>query len=187
MSQAEGAVTPDDGDLVRWMAAVAEHRDRDAFEQLFRYYAPRLQRYMLKAGMGPEAAEDMVQETMVEVWRKARLYRAEIGRVSTWIFTIARNLRIDRLRAHRHVEVPLEPEVHAATSEDLDHGLRVDAQRLVEQLRSLPSEQRHVMQLSYLEGLSHSEIGRRLGLPLGTVKSRLRLAFARTRERMAAD
>lgn len=168
-----------------WIGAVAQHRDRHAFERLFRHYAPRLQSYMLRAGMDREAAEDLVQETMAEVWRKASLYRPEIAGLSTWIYTIARNRRVDKLRRVRYAEIPLETsEVESADETDI--GRRLDALGLLDHIQRLPPEQLSVMQLVYLEGLSHAEISARLQLPLGTVKSRLRLAFAKTREWIGA-
>jgi RNA polymerase sigma-70 factor (ECF subfamily) len=176
----ETVVTEDD--CLAWITEVAKRRDRNAFEQLFRYYAPRLQSYMVRVGMGREAAEDLVQETLAEVWRKAALYRADIAGVSTWIFTIARNRRIDRLRGMRYAEVPLDAGRYEEHAEEVDYVRTADACGLIERMGLLPEEQQQVIRLAYLEGLSHTEIGTRLDLPLGTVKSRLRLAFGKLRE-----
>lgn len=164
---------------------VAEHRDVDAFRQLFQTYAPRIKSYMMRQGADPNTAEELAQETLLTVWRKAALYSGDKGSATTWIFTIARNLRIDRLRR----EFPWQelPEGHdeTASSDILPDEAVSEAERrsrVQEVLASLPSDQHEVVSLSYIEGLSHSEIAGRLDLPLGTVKSRMRLAYQKIRE-----
>jgi RNA polymerase sigma-70 factor, ECF subfamily len=139
---------------------------------------------MMRQGADPATAEDLAQETLLTVWRRASLYVPEKGSASTWIFTIARNLRIDRLRR----EVPWQalPEHHdeeasdepapdeAVASQEADAAVRAA-------LESLPADQREVVVLAYIEGLSHSEIAARLGAPIGTVKSRMRIAYQKIR------
>ncbi len=147
---------------------VAQSRDVEAFRKLFELYGPRVKSYMMRQGADATTAEDLAQETLLTVWRKAQLYSDEKGSATTWIFTIARNLRIDRLRR----EVSWQP-----LPENRDEEAKVRAV-----LRTLPPDQSEVVTLSYVEGLSHSEIAERLGLPLGTVKSRMRLAYQKVKE-----
>lgn len=164
---------------------VAVDRDIDAFRQLFQSYAPRVKSYMMRQGADPNTAEELAQETLLTVWRKAALYSGEKGSATTWIFTIARNLRIDRLRK----EFPWQelPEGHneTASSDILPDEAVSEAERRNKvqiALSQLPQDQHEVVSLSYIEGLSHSEIAQRLELPLGTVKSRMRLAYQKIRE-----
>jgi RNA polymerase sigma-70 factor, ECF subfamily len=164
---------------------VAVHRDIDAFRQLFQSYAPRVKSYMMRQGADANTAEELAQETLLTVWRKAALYSGEKGSPTTWIFTIARNLRIDRLRR----EFPWQelPEGHdeTASSDILPDEAVSEAERkgrVQAALATLPEDQHEVVSLSYIEGLSHSEIAERLKLPLGTVKSRMRLAYQKIRE-----
>jgi len=163
--------------------AIAERRDRAAFAALFVQYAPRLKAYMRRLGAADDAAEEIVQETMLMVWRKAALFDPARAAASTWIFTILRNLRIDMLRRSR----PLPPELAAAgeAAEAADADDLIDAAQRAARLRaalaSLPAEQAEVVRLSFFDGRPHAEIERALGIPLGTVKSRLRLAMARLR------
>ncbi len=163
---------------------VAEGRDVEAFKKLFQSYAPRVKSYMMRQGADPNVAEELAQETLLMVWRKAALYSGEKGSATTWIFTIARNLRIDRLRREVAWQ-PLpegaedEPSTDPLPDEELDARERRDRVRAA--LAELPADQSEVVTLSYIEGLSHSEIAERLGLPLGTVKSRMRLAYQKVR------
>lgn len=164
---------------------VAVNRDVDAFRQLFQSYAPRVKSYMMRQGADPNTAEELAQETLLTVWRKAALYSGEKGSATTWIFTIARNLRIDRLRR----EFPWQelPEGHdeTASSDILPDEAVSEAERrarVQSALATLPQDQHEVVSLSYIEGLSHSEIADKLNLPLGTVKSRMRLAYQKIRE-----
>jgi len=164
---------------------VAANRDTEAFRMLFQTYAPRVKAYMLRQGADPAAAEELAQETLLTVWRKAGLYSDDKGSATTWIFTIARNLRIDRLRKEVAWQ-PLpedndqEPSPDPAPDEVLTERQR--RERVQKVLSELAPEQSEVVQLSYVEGLSHSEIAARLGLPLGTVKSRMRLAYQKIRD-----
>jgi RNA polymerase sigma-70 factor, ECF subfamily len=164
---------------------VAVDRDVDAFRQLFQSYAPRVKSYMMRQGADANTAEELAQETLLTVWRKAALYSGEKGSPTTWIFTIARNLRIDRLR--REFAWQELPEGHNETaSNDVapDEAVSEAERRAKVQLAltTLPEDQHEVVSLSYIEGLSHSEIAERLGLPLGTVKSRMRLAYQKIRD-----
>jgi RNA polymerase sigma-70 factor (ECF subfamily) len=164
---------------------VAANGDVEAFKALFQAYAPRVKSYMLRQGADAATAEELAQETLLAVWRKASLYSDEKGSATTWIFTIARNLRIDRLRKEvawqplpedNDEQPSLDPLPDAELSER-ERGERVRAM-----LAELPEDQSAVVQLAFVEGLSHSEIAKRLGLPLGTVKSRMRLAYQKIRD-----
>lgn len=164
---------------------VATLRDAEAFRKLFQSYAPRVKSYMMRQGADAAVAEELTQETLLMVWRKAALYSGDKGSPTTWIFTIARNLRIDRLRREVAWQpMPENAEEEAsddpAPDEELDQRERSDRVKAV--LASLPPDQAEVVMLSYVEGLSHSEIAERLNLPLGTVKSRMRLAYTKIRE-----
>ncbi len=169
---------------------IARDRDPQAFQDLFRLYGPRIKAIMMRQGADPAAAEDIAQETLFAVWRKAHLFVAQKGSIATWIYTIARNLRIDRLR-RQVVWQDLPDEMESVPSdEDLpDESLNREQQRerIRKALETLPPEQFEVVHLSYVEGLSHNEIAEVLGAPLGTVKSRMRLAYQKIREDLGAD
>lgn len=164
---------------------VAQSRDVEAFRKLFELYGPRVKSYMMRQGADATTAEDLAQETLLTVWRKAQLYSDEKGSATTWIFTIARNLRIDRLRREVSWQpLPEDRDEEASDGpspeEEVSERERRDKVRAV--LATLPPDQSEVVTLSYVEGLSHSEIAERLGLPLGTVKSRMRLAYQKVKE-----
>lgn len=171
--------------MADFLQRIAERGDVEAFRKLFQSYAPRVKSYMMRQGADANTAEELAQETMLTVWRKAALYSGEKGSATTWIFTIARNLRIDRLR--REMTWVALPEGHneeAATDALPDEVLSEQERRVRVQkaLTVLPADQLEVVSLSYIEGLSHSEIAERLNVPLGTVKSRMRLAYQKIRE-----
>lgn len=173
-------------DLLR---RVADRSDPAAFRELYETYGPRVKAYMMRKGADAGTAEDLAQETLLTVWRKASLYADDKGSMTTWVFAIARNLRIDRLRR----EVPWQelPEWRLAqpSSEALpDEALAEKEQQVRVQaaLAELPQDQQEVVALSFLEGLSHSEIAARLSLPLGTVKSRMRIAYQKIRAALEA-
>lgn len=163
---------------------VARGGDVEAFAELFRAFAPRLKAYMMRQGADPGTAEELVQETLLAVWRKATLYSGDKGSPTTWIFTIARNLRIDRLR--REIAWQALPEGHDETPSDEatpDEALNLDERRIRVRraMAELPPDQLEVVTLAFVDGLSHNEIAEKLGVPLGTVKSRMRLAYQKMR------
>jgi RNA polymerase sigma factor (sigma-70 family) len=167
------------------LAAVAEHADRSAFLALFNHFAPRLKGYMKKLGTPEPLAEELAQDVMFVVWRKAGSYDPSKSAVSSWIFTIARNLRIDALRREqRRALDPNEPLLAPAPLPLPDAQLQSarQDQRVRALLADLPREQAAVVSLAFYEGKSHGEIAAHLGIPLGTVKSRMRLAFQHLRE-----
>jgi RNA polymerase sigma-70 factor, ECF subfamily len=169
------------------IVSIARDRDRRAFEALFAYFAPRVKGYLLRLGASGALAEDLAQEAMLTIWRKAALFDPSRASASTWIFTIARNLRIDAIRRERHPDFdPNDPALvpDEEVSADDKMVLEDDGERLHAVLKELPLEQAQVVQMSFFADKPHSEIAQELGLPLGTVKSRLRLAMARIRGAM---
>ncbi|MFK7943395.1 MAG: sigma-70 family RNA polymerase sigma factor [Paracoccaceae bacterium] len=164
--------------------AIAQQGNRSAFAELFQRYAGRVKGFLIKAGAPPDVAEEVAQEVLVLVWRKSEQFDSTRASAATWIYTIARNRRIDLLRRqNRPVPDPqdplfqVEPEADpAATIAITERDARVRAV-----LADLNPDQRQVVELSFYAGLSHGEIAVEIGVPLGTVKSRMRLALGRLR------
>jgi len=164
------------------MAAIAQRRCRSAFESLFSYYAPRVKGFMLRLGAADAEAEELAQDVMITVWQKAGMYDRAQASVSTWIFRIARNRRIDAQRRQRRPELSAEdPILQPPEIETPDQTVSRQQLDLVvrDRLTRLPQDQLILIQAAFYDGLSHSEIARTFNLPLGTVKSRIRLAFTR--------
>lgn len=164
--------------------------DRAAFAALFERYAGRLKAHVLRAGAGRDDADEIVQDVMVSVWRRAASFDPDRAAVSTWIYAIARNRRIDGLRrAHRPRPDPLDPTFDPEPEPDgLDRVSRVEREAALRAvLADLAPEQRAVLVAAFYDGRSHAEIAAALGLPLGTVKSRIRLAFQRLRGALGDD
>lgn len=182
--RAMGEGTPD---WPRLIAAIAAARDQAAFAELFAFYAPRVKGMLMRAGAAADVAEEIAQETLLSVWRKASYFDASRASASTWIFTIARNLRIDRFRRERTPDADALYDALAGDApEQPDQNLEtVEREAQVrEALTHLPADQLRVVRLSLFEDKSHGDIATELGLPLGTVKSRIRLAMSRLRERL---
>ncbi len=166
------------------LVRVAVVQDRAAFAELYDYFAPRVKGYLMRGGAAADLADDIAQETMLKVWRKAALFDPAKAAAATWIFTIARNLRIDAARRAAKPQLDAEdpsllPEAETPADEKIARADR-DA-RIREAFTKLPPNQHEVVRLHFLEDAAHSEIAERLNLPLGTVKSRLRLAFNKIR------
>jgi RNA polymerase sigma-70 factor (ECF subfamily) len=167
--------------------AVARSGDRDAFARLFSAFAPRLKSYLMGLGTSAAAAEELVQETLLAVWRKAASFDRTRAGAATWLFTIARNLRIDAARRERTAlaySVDLSDEPDAPEQPDVQVSATEREGRVQEALKTLPPDQVAVIRLAFFQEKAHSEIAQDLGIPLGTVKSRVRLAMARLRERL---
>ena len=159
--------------------------DREAFTRMFAKFAPKVKAYLIRLGAGGGIAEDLAQDTMISVWRRAGAYDADKAKVSTWIFVIARNAWIDRLRREK-IELAYTSGVEAGkeSAEEAPDAaaMRVQTEEQVQAaLATLSEEQRQVVRLSFFEDRPHSEIAAHLSLPLGTVKSRLRLALMKLR------
>jgi RNA polymerase sigma-70 factor (ECF subfamily) len=182
MGVAAGVTTPDEfADLVM---AVATQRDRTAFARLFDFYAPRVYAYLLRLRLDPGVADELTQDVMTTLWQKAELFDRTKSSVGTWLFRIAHNRRIDVHRRSREDAVPEPrptdtPDPSPAPDDSLDMSRREASIRVA--LRLLPEEQLDLIRLAFFEGLSHGDIASQTGLPLGTVKSRLRIAFSRLR------
>lgn len=177
--------TTDGPDWVVVLTAIARDQDQEAFSALFRNFAPKVKAFLLKSGADESLAEEVMQDVMGTVWRKAEQYDPARASVATWIFTIARNRKIDLLRKYARPQpedLPWGPEEEQDQEDVL--GLQQDSARLVEALNSLPAKQRELIERAYYGDLSHSEIAAETGLPLGTIKSRIRLALDRLRHKM---
>lgn len=161
------------------IVAIANSRDKRAFLALFRMMAPRIKGYVMRLGSDAPSADDLVQDVMLTVWKRASQFDRTRAGATTWIFTIARNRRIDMFRRERRPE--LDPNDPALVPDDpipADRAMEKnqDAERLRKAVASLPAEQAELLRQAFFEDLSHAEIAVRTALPLGTVKSRLRLA-----------
>ena len=170
--------------LNAYLAAVAEHRDKEAFAKLFDHYAPLIRSYSLARDPGATLlADDLVQEVMTRIWLKAGSYNVRLANLNTWVFTLARNCRIDYLRKNGRFATDIDPDEIFNEMEDESpgpfqqaHQLRVE-NNLHNSLQHLPREQTEIIRKVYLEGKSHQQASEELKLPLGTVKSRVRLAL----------
>lgn len=166
---------------------IAAHGDRDAFRLLFEHFAPRVKGLMLKAGASGEEAEEIAQDTLLAVWRKAAQFDPASAGAPAWIFTIARNLRIDAVRrsARAGVVVPdaeLEYVADPAESQETQIARRDETARIAAAVALLSAEQSAAIRMSFVEDRPHSEIAEALRIPLGTVKSRIRLAMNRLKD-----
>lgn len=167
------------------MLMVSTNQDRSAFKHLFNHFAPRIKSFLMKAGADPTMAEECSQEAMATVWNKAKLFDPARASASTWIFTIARNKRIDAIRKIRRPE-PDEltwPDGMEDAQEDALE-LKQQSEILADAIQNLPEKQRQLVEKAFFKELSHSEIALETGLPLGTIKSRIRLALERLRHAM---
>lgn len=176
-----------DSEQQAWIAAIATTRDKRAFAELYRFYGPKLKAYVMRAGTDAQAAEEITQEAMIAVWRKAASFDRSKASVSTWLFTIVRNKRIDMLRREGRPDLTAEDFIHLEPDQGApEDGVFLDqaGSLLGEQLRDLPDEQAEVIRKAYFEDKSHQAIAEELALPLGTVKSRIRLGLSRLRSGM---
>ena len=172
------------------LLSIGQIQDKTAFADLFQHFAPRVKSYMLKLGSADEMAEELAQQTLLQVWRKAQLFDPDKAAASTWIFRIARNIRIDVLRKQKHF---FDDDFDLAKIEDEqeDAEVKISREQKIRHvslaLAKLPQDQAKIIRMSFYDGLSHGEIAKQLELPLGTVKSRIRLAFGRLRESLYLD
>ncbi len=164
---------------------IRDQQDRDAFSDLFQHFAPRVKAFLMRSGADATMAEECTQEVMATLWQKAVLFDPARASAATWIFTIARNRKIDALRKMRRPEpeeLPWGPEEEPDQADSL--ALQQETQALEEAMKSLPEKQRELIEKAYFGDLSHSEIAAETGLPLGTIKSRIRLALDRLRHKL---
>ena len=180
----------DNGAMEELLAAVAATGDKSAFAALFSHFAPRVKGFLMKSGASEADADDLAQEVMVKVFRKAKLFDESKASASTWIFAIARNARIDAIRRATKPDLdPDEPMLlpEEAPRADIQCELKERDARIREAVASLPPDQREAMMLHFYADEPHSVIAEKLGLPLGTVKSRLRLAIGKVRRELGFD
>lgn len=182
------AAPPDDSGQANGdhILAIAQRRDRSAFTVLFARFAPRVKSFLMRRGAGEALAEELAQETLLAVWRKAERFDPSKGSAEAWIFTIARNAAIDASRRQMgqtaaRLELEHEPQGEPPERGDAVLVAAQSADRLNRAMRSLPGDQLEVLRLAFFEDCSHSQIASKLRLPIGTVKSRLRLAVQRLR------
>ncbi|MCM2562930.1 sigma-70 family RNA polymerase sigma factor [Lutimaribacter sp. EGI FJ00015] len=164
---------------------IRDAQDQAAFAELFRHFAPRVKAFLMRSGADASLAEECAQEVMVTLWHKAHMFDPGRASVATWVFTIARNKKIDALRKQKRPEpedLPWGPEAEP-DQEDL-LTLQQETSALGQALAELPEKQRNLVERAYFGDLSHSEIAAETGLPLGTIKSRIRLALDRLRHSM---
>ncbi len=175
------------------LVAIGKHRDEQAFSDFYDHFAGRVKSFLIGKGLTEAVADELSQEIMLIVWRRAESYNPDKAAASTWLFTIARNRRIDYLRSNARIEVDLDDEMLEVDDDDqMTQEAQVDltqqSVRLEQALLKLPQEQRQVMHLSFFRGKSHGAIAQWLDLPIGTVKSRIRLAMQSIRtEIMTAE
>ncbi|MCX7302667.1 MAG: sigma-70 family RNA polymerase sigma factor [Rhodobacterales bacterium] len=173
---------------LEWVAqieAIRDRQDKQAFAELFRHFAPRVKAFLMKSGSTADFAEECTQDVMATLWRKAHMFDGTKASVSTWIFTIARNRKIDMIRKDRRPEpedLNWGPETESSAAEIM--AIQQDSDELARALSTLPDKQRKLIERAYFGELSHSEIAAETGLPLGTIKSRIRLALDRLRHAM---
>ncbi|MEM8591061.1 MAG: sigma-70 family RNA polymerase sigma factor [Pseudomonadota bacterium] len=171
-----------------WVAeidAIRSSQDQVAFAALFQHFAPRVKAFLIKSGADAALAEETTQEVMATLWTKAHMFDPSRASVATWIFTIARNRSIDAIRKQRRPEpedLPWGPEAEPDQEESM--ALQQESSKLARALSDLPDKQRTLIERAYFGDLSHSEIAAETGLPLGTIKSRIRLALDRLRHAM---
>ena len=176
----------DEPDWAGLLLRVRDHQDRAAFAALFRHFAPRIKAFLMKSGAGAALAEECAQDVMATLWQKAHLFDPARAGVSTWVYTIARNRRIDALRRARRAE-PEELDWGPAPEPDQAEVLEAQEEtaRLGQALAALPGAQRALIERAFYGDLSHSEIAAETGLPLGTIKSRIRLALEKLRHQLS--
>jgi len=177
--------TKQDHDWPALVRRIHMDQDREAFAKIFAHFAPRVKSFLMKGGSGESLAEECTQEVMATLWQKAHLFDPSRASVATWIFTIARNKKIDALRKQRRPEpedLPWGPEAEPNQADVL--VLQQETEKLAKAVAELPDKQRLLIEQAYFGDLSHSEIADQTGLPLGTIKSRIRLAMERLRHTM---
>ncbi len=183
----DSRVQDDKPDWNQCLKLVGDHQDKAAFSRLFAHFAPLLKGFLLKGGgVDPEQAEELVQETMIKVWRKAPSYSPSQAAASTWMYTIARNTRIDWLRKHKKVilEELSADETYDEIETETPYSSLVQVRNeknIREHLKTLPQDQLQVLTLMYYQGKSGQDVANELNIPLGTVKSRVRLALQKMR------
>jgi RNA polymerase sigma-70 factor (ECF subfamily) len=170
----------------RKILSVRDTRDEGAFAELFAHFAPRIKGFLIKSGASAQMAEECAQDAMVTLWNKSHLFDPSRASAATWIFTIARNKKIDAFRRAARPEpedLPWGPEPEPEAADAL--ALQQETQKLAKAIEELPQKQRDIVRRAYFGDLSHAELAEETGLPLGTIKSRIRLALTRLRQTLS--
>ena len=179
-------------ELYEWLTLVAEQRDKQAFTELFKFFAPKIKGFGMQRLGSSEKANELLQETMTNVWRKAHLYDGDKGAATTWVYTVMRNACFDMLRRIKTKNEQLlgddiwpvdqaQDEAVSESSSFKDHFMQ---KSMLTHINSLPSPQQIVVKGVYYQSLSQEQLAEQLGVPLGTIKSRLRLALAKLKQQM---
>lgn len=179
------SMTEKDADWASVLIRVRDHKDKEAFRALFQHFAPRVKAFLMRSGTDAAMAEECAQDVMASLWQKAHLFDPSRASASTWIFTIARNRRIDVIRKQKRPEpedLPWGPEHEPDQADSL--VLQQETEKLGQAIARLPKNQKELIEKAYFGDLTHSEIAEETGLPLGTIKSRIRLALDRLRHAM---
>ncbi len=165
-------------EMIEAMDDIAKHQDKQAFIKLFSYYAPRLKSFLMRGGFPEQKAEELAQETLLVVWKRAKSFNPKKASPSTWIYTIARNKKIDYLRKHLRPEPNPEDLKHDDQTHPIDALQRKqESEEITKLMKDLPKEQAKLIKKAFYEDKSHQEIADETSIPLGTVKSRIRLAL----------
>ena len=169
---------------------VAINQDKASFKKIFDYFGPRLKSFLMSSGAEESVAEEVIQETMAIIWTKADYYNPKLSSPSTWIYTIARNKKIDILRKSRkavleNIDTAILPPIEPKLEDNIDHDQRFEI--LNKYLDDLPKEQLNLLKMNFIEEKSHREIAEITKIPLGTIKSRIRLALEKIRESITKD
>tara|TARA_B100000965_G_scaffold227597_1_gene190498 strand:- start:97 stop:693 length:597 start_codon:yes stop_codon:yes gene_type:complete len=172
------------------LTKIAENQDIQSFKKIFDYFSPRLKSFLMRSGVDDAIAEEIIQETMTIIWTKADYYDSNVASPSTWIYTIARNKKIDILRKSRkaileNIETAVLPPIESKADEDIEHDQKFEI--VSKYLDDLPEEQLNLLKMNFFEEKSHGEIADITNIPLGTVKSRIRLALEKVRGKLEQD
>lgn len=181
LATSPSSAAPDAGYWADQMALVSVRRDRDGFMRIYDHFAPRVRVYLTGLGAPPAVAQELAQEALLRLWQRASTYDSARSALSTWLFRIARNLHIDRLRKDPQWRTVHDELEHVELAEDSGPSPERGAEQaeLEQRIEQLPAVQARLIRMSYLEAKTHAEIARELGMPLGTVKSHIRRAFQR--------
>ena len=172
------------------MVNIADSQALASFNKISDYFSPRLKSFLMKSGAEEGIAEEIIQETMTIIWTKADYYDPKVASPSTWIYTIARNKKIDILRKTRkaileNIETAVLPPVESKADENIEHDQEFDL--IAQYLDDVPEDQLGLLKMNFLEEKSHEEIADLTSIPLGTVKSRIRLALEKIRGKLEQD
>ena len=176
--------------FIEALAKVAESQDISSFKKIFDYFSPRLKSFLMRSGADEVIAEEIIQETMTIIWTKADYYDPKVASPSTWIYTIARNKKIDILRKSRKailedIDTAILPPVESKADENIEHDQKFEM--IAQYLDDLPEDQLNLLKMNFFEEKSHGEISEITKIPLGTVKSRIRLALEKIRGKLEQD